>query len=58
MMQKRVADLGEAYERQLDEVGQILVRAGVLQQSEIDRQGVRFAVRDRFEPRSSFERKE
>jgi hypothetical protein len=42
--------LRESYAEQLKEIGKILVRAGVLAQEEIERQGVRFAVRDRFEP--------
>lgn len=42
--------LMDAYGEQLDDIGRILVRAGVLTEREIRRQGVRFAVRDRFEP--------
>ena len=42
--------LVRAYADQLDEVGQILVRAGILTDREIGRQGVQFALRDHFEP--------
>ena len=42
--------LAHAYGEQLQEIGEILVRAGVLTEAEIRRQGVRFAVSDRFEP--------
>jgi len=38
------------YGEQLDAIGHMLVRAGVLTQQEVERQGVRFAVRDKFEP--------
>ena len=42
--------LRQAYERQLHGIGEILVRAKILKSKEIRRQGVMFAVRDRFEP--------
>jgi len=44
--------LRESYAEQLTEIGKILIRAGILTQDEVERQGVRFAVRDRFEPRT------
>lgn len=40
----------EAYAEQLEDVGWMLVRAGIITEKEVKRQGVRFAVRDRFEP--------
>jgi len=39
-----------AYAEQLDAIGEILVRAKVITRREIHRQGVRFAIRDKFEP--------
>ena len=38
------------YIEQIDDIGKILVRAKILTRKEIARQGVRFALRDRFEP--------
>jgi len=42
--------LGAGYKRQLDAVAETLVRAKVLTAEEIARQGLRFAVRDKYEP--------
>mgnify|MGYP006969363259 CR=1 FL=1 len=41
--------LAQQYRRQLEEIGQVLVRAGIITQDDVDRDGVRFAVRRRFE---------
>ena len=43
--------LRKAYAKQLDAVGDILVRHGVVSRASIRRDGVQFAVRNRFEPR-------
>jgi len=40
----------DAYGEQLVAIADMLVRAGVLTQKEVGRQGVRFAIRDKFEP--------
>ncbi len=42
--------LRRAYAEQLDAIGDILVQAKVITRQEIRRQGVRFAIRDKFEP--------
>jgi hypothetical protein len=43
--------LAQTYADQLDEIGQMMVRLGLLTKSEIRRHGVRFALRERFEPK-------
>jgi hypothetical protein len=40
--------LAEAYGEQLDAIGQMLVGAGILTKIDVNRQGVRFALRDRL----------
>lgn len=40
--------LVKAYGEQLDDIGRMLVQAGILTAREVRRQGVRFALRDRL----------
>jgi len=42
--------LRRAYAQQLDMIGKILIRAKLLTRRDIQRDGVAFAVRNRFEP--------
>lgn len=44
-----LASLARGYIEQLTEIGQILIRAKVLTHADIDRDGVRFAVRNAYE---------
>lgn len=41
--------LAEAYGEQIDDIGRMLVQAGILKAREVRRQGVRFALRDRLQ---------
>ena len=43
-------ELRRAYARQLDMIGRILIRAKLLTRRAIQRDGIAFAVRNRFEP--------
>jgi hypothetical protein len=43
--------LRRAYAQQLDMIGDILVRAELITRRDIQRDGVAFAVRNRFEPK-------
>jgi hypothetical protein len=42
--------MAHAYAEQLDAIGDILVRAKVITRRDIRRQGVQFAIRDKFAP--------
>jgi hypothetical protein len=43
----------KAYGEQLDDIGRMLVKAGILTASAVRRQGVRFALRDRLESQTA-----
>jgi hypothetical protein len=45
--------LAEAYGEQLDDIGQMLVQAGILTAGAVQRQGVRFALRDQLESQTA-----
>lgn len=45
--------LAKSYEAQIDEIGEILIRHGVITKVSVERDGVRFAVLRRFEPRDA-----
>lgn len=49
---KTERELRRAYADQIRDIGRMLVRAGILTAREIRRQGVRYAVSDRLEPRT------
>lgn len=49
--------LRQAYAQQLDLIGQVLVRAKLLTRRDIRRDGVAFAVQNRFEPTSKYQKK-
>ena len=49
--------LRHAYAEQLDMIGRILVRAKILTRRDIQRDGVAFAVRNRFEPTAKHQKK-
>lgn len=51
-----LANLAHAYAEQIDDIGQILVRAKVITEADIARDGVRFAVRNAFDPPTGYPR--
>jgi hypothetical protein len=48
--------LRQAYAQQLDMIGEILIRAKLITRRDIKRDGVAFAVRNRFEPPRGYKR--